>query len=369
MSLNRTALYPLHESAGAKMVPFAGYEMPLQYPTGIVWEHNHCRQSAGLFDVSHMGQVSISGTAAASDLEALMPVDLQALQVGQHRYALLTNSEGGVIDDLIITRRGADDFMLVLNAACKLSDIEYLRQCLPNLCIRYDSHLCLLALQGPCAVDVLAAEIEGIQDLVFMQGREGTIGDVPCYVARCGYTGEDGFEITVADQHACLVAQRLLAHHTVEWVGLGARDSLRLEAGLCLHGQDLTADTTPIEAGLGWSISRVRRAGGTREGGYVGSEKILQQQRDGVDRRRVGFMIEEKAPVRHGAVIIDPDGKQVGEVTSGGFGPSKNTPVAMGYVATAWSNEGTRLHAVVRGKPRAIRVTAMPWVVHRYVRN
>jgi aminomethyltransferase len=350
------------------MVSFAGYQMPIQYASGIVHEHLHCRSHAGLFDVSHMGQVSVVGRDAARQLETLMPVDLEVMAVGQQCYSVLTNEQGGVIDDLIIARHAREHFALVVNAGCKDEDVEYLRQRLPNLQVHRHDDLALLALQGPQAADVLRDTFQSIDQLAFMHGVSAVICGVDCYISRCGYTGEDGFEISLPMVHAKEVAEHLLQHDSVAWIGLGARDSLRLEAGLCLYGQDLTAQVTPIEAHIGWCISRSRRTGGVKEGGFVGAETILRQQRDGPSRRRVGLIIEGRAPVRQGAVVVNQQGSMVGEVTSGGFGPTLNAPVAMASVDVMWSVSGTQLSAIVRGQGRAVTVVDMPWVAHNYYR-
>ena len=366
--IKRTALYGLQSQCGAKMVSFAGYQMPIQYASGIVHEHLHCRSHAGLFDVSHMGQVSVVGRDAARQLETLMPVDLEVMAVGQQCYSVLTNEQGGVIDDLIIARRAREHFALVVNAGCKDEDVEYLRQRLPNLQVHRHDDLALLALQGPQAADVLRDTFQSIDQLAFMHGVSAVICGVDCYISRCGYTGEDGFELALPMVHAQAVAEYLLQHDSVAWIGLGARDSLRLEAGLCLYGQDLTTQITPIEARIGWSISRSRRTGGAKEGGFVGAETILRQQRDGPSRRRVGLMIEGRAPVRQGAVVVNQQGSAVGEVTSGGFAPTLNAPVAMAYVDVMCSVLGTQLSAIVRGQERAVTVKDMPWVTHNYYR-
>ena len=368
-AIKRTALYDLHTDYGAKMVPFAGYHMPIHYADGIMHEHFHCRGRAGLFDVSHMGQITVAGSNVARELEGLMPVDLEALAVDQQCYAVLTNERGGVIDDLIVTRRGNERFSLVLNAGRKGCDVEHLRRLLPSLDIIIEEDLALLALQGPHAVEILRDSMPWIDRLNFMRGCRATVLGFDCYVSRCGYTGEDGFEIALLANHALAFAEQLLTDGNVALVGLGARDSLRLEAGLCLYGQDLSVDITPIEAWIGWSISRSRRTGGAKEGGFIGAETILRQQSVGVSRRRVGLAVEGRAPVRQGAVIMQQQGAKVGEVTSGGFGPTLNAPLAMAYIDVESSGLGTPLLALVRGLERAVTVVDMPRVPHRYYRR
>ncbi|MGB2359110.1 MAG: glycine cleavage system aminomethyltransferase GcvT [Porticoccaceae bacterium] len=367
--LKQTQFYDHHRVAGAKMVPFAGYLMPVQYPQGIMQEHLHCRDNAGLFDVSHMGQVVVSGEGAAVALEALMPVDLVSLQINQQTYATFTTETGGISDDLIVTRWAEDSFFLVVNAACKEQDIAHLRRHLGHLTIDHLADRQLLALQGESAKEVMAELAPEANHLVFMHGCRAVIHGMDCYITRSGYTGEDGFEISVAAADAGGLADRLLAHNAVQWIGLGARDSLRLEAGLCLYGHDLTLQTSPVEASIGWSISPARRADGVRAGGFPGDDIILDQLANGVARKRVGFLVDGRAPVREGAEIIDQQGAVVGKITSGGFGPSLQAPVAMGYVPAHLSAVGTQLSALVRGKARPITVAKMPLVQQRYFRG
>lgn len=368
-SLKATPLKELHLELGAKMVPFAGYEMPVQYPAGIKTEHLHTREHAGLFDVSHMGQVVISGEGAAEALEALVPVELESLGINKQTYALFTNEQGGILDDLMIVRWAEDRFFLVVNAACKEQDLAYLRAQLPDLDIEYLDGRGLLALQGPEAKSVMAQLAPEARELVFMTGARATLAGIDCYITRSGYTGEDGFEISVPAESAEMLARKLLAFDQVEAIGLGARDSLRLEAGLCLYGHDLDTETTPIQGSLLWSISKSRRADGEKAGGFPGADVILKEQAEGATRKRVGLKIEGRAPVREGAELVNADGTQVGVVTSGGFGPSLDAPVAMGYVSAEYATIGTALNAMVRGKPRPVTVEKMPFVPHRYYRG
>jgi aminomethyltransferase len=359
----------LHRALGAKMVPFAGYDMPVQYPAGIIKEHLHTREAAGLFDVSHMGQVIISGAGATAALEALLPVDLQALPEQGQVYALLTNDEGGVRDDLIITRWGPERFFLVINAGCKEQDLAYLRERLPQLTIEVLDNQALLALQGPQARAVLASMAPMALDLTFMQGCQGSIDGVSSYITCSGYTGEDGFEISVAASDAQAVAEALLANELVQAVGLGARDSLRLEAGLCLYGHELTSETTPVEAALMWSISKERRVDGARAGGFPGAERIFEQAAAGATRKRIGLLVDGKRPVREGQVVMDLSGRAVGQVTSGCYAPSLGKPVAMAVVEIGQALLGTALAVDVRGKALPVIVSKMPFIPQRYHRG
>ncbi len=367
--LKQTALHDLHVEAGAKMVPFAGYEMPVQYPMGIVKEHQHTRRSAGLFDVSHMGQLRLGGEGAAAAMETLVPVDIVDLPAMKQRYALFTNEQGGIEDDLMVTHAG-DHLFVVVNAACKDKDIAHMQNRIGEACeIEILDDRALLALQGPEAGAVMARLASETADMVFMTAAEISIDGIDCFVTRSGYTGEDGFEISVANDEAERLARTLLAQVEVEWVGLGARDSLRLEAGLCLYGHDLDEHTTPVEASLLWALSKSRRADGERPGGYPGAEVIMKQMAEGVSRKRVGLKPEGRMPVREGAKIFDDDGHEVGVVTSGGFGPTVEGPVAMGYVRTHLAKPETRLHALVRGKQVPITVARLPFVPQRYYRG
>jgi aminomethyltransferase len=368
-TLARTPLYELHRELGAKLVPFAGYEMPVQYPLGILKEHQHTRAAAGLFDVSHMGQVRLVGDGAAAALERLVPVNVLGLKSGRQRYALFTNEQGGILDDLMISNFG-DYLLVVVNAACKQQDIAHLRAHLSGDCtIEVLDDRALLALQGPAAGDVLARLAPELATLTFMGVTRAEIDGSDCLVSRSGYTGEDGFEISVPADRAEKLARRLLAEQEVEPIGLGARDSLRLEAGLCLYGHDIDTTTTPVEAALTWAIQKARRRGGEREGGFPGAEVILDQFEQGVSRLRVGLQATGRAPVREGAELIDASERVVGKVTSGGFGPTAGGPVAMGYVETALAEPGTELAALVRGKPVAMEVAKLPFVEQRYYRG
>lgn len=368
-ALARTPLYALHRELGARMVPFAGYEMPVQYPNGILKEHLHARTAAGLFDVSHMGQVRLAGAAAAAALESLVPVDVVDLGVGRQRYALFTNDDGGIRDDLMIANFG-DHLLLVVNAACKAQDFAHLHAHLGGRCeVTELTDRALLALQGPQAGAVLARFAPETGPMTFMTVGPATLAGIACTVSRSGYTGEDGFEISVPAEHAEALARLLLAEPEVAPIGLGARDSLRLEAGLCLYGHDIDATTTPVEADLAWALSKSRRAGGARPGGYPGATTILTQLEQGVTRKRVGLRPQGRMPVREGAELVDAGGRVVGMVTSGGFGPSVGAPVAMGYVEAGLATTGAALSAIVRGQPVPASVAAMPFVPTRYKRR
>jgi len=367
--LAQTPLHDLHLELGARMVPFAGYSMPLQYRDGILKEHLHTRARAGLFDVSHMGQIRLSGPQAAAALETLVPVDIVDLPVGQQRYAMFTNERGGVMDDLMVANVGGSLFVVV-NAACKEQDIEHLRRGIGKRCnIEVLSDRALLAIQGPAAAQVMSRLAPELASLLFMSVATVKLLGVECLVSRSGYTGEDGYEISVPSGSAELLARELLRHEEVRPVGLGARDSLRLEAGLCLYGHDLDAATTPVESSLLWALSKVRRTAGARAGGYPGAETILAQIEKGVDRKRVGLLPRERTPVREGAELVDEHGEKVGSVTSGGFGPTLNAPCAMGYVKTSLAQPGTVLQAMVRGKAVPVEVVRTPFVPQRYYRG
>ena len=367
-ALRRTPLHKLHLELGAKMVPFAGYDMPVQYPSGILAEHLQTRSQAGLFDVSHMGQLRLTaksgGTAPAVALERVVTSDIAGLAPGRMRYALFTNEAGGILDDLMVTNTG-DHLILVVNAACKEADEAHLRAhigaevVIENLAARG-----LLALQGPAAETALARLVPACRALRFMQSAFWSIEGARCFVTRSGYTGEDGFEISVPGEAADGLARRLLGMPEVKPVGLGARDSLRLEAGLCLYGNDIDETTTPIEAGLAWSIGQRRR----REGGFPGAAVIQRQLREGTQRRRIGILPEGRQPAREHTEIQNPGGRKVGEVTSGGFGPSLNGPLAMGYAETALATPGHALNLIVRGKALPAKVVALPFVKTNYKR-
>jgi aminomethyltransferase len=367
--LKQTPLTALHEELGARLVPFAGYQMPLQYPTGIIQEHRHTRSRAGLFDVSHMGQVRLGGDNAATALERLVPVDVVGLAEGCQRYALFTNERGGILDDLMITNAG-DHFFVVVNGDCREQDLAHLRRHLGGEgAVEAIADRALLALQGPRAAAVMARLASRSRELVFMRAAWLALDGTDCFVTRSGYTGEDGFEISVPAERAEALARRLLAEDEVAPIGLGARDTLRLEAGLCLYGQDIDGQTTPVEAGLAWALSKARRRGGARPGGYPGAEVILRQLDEGAARRRVGIRAQGRVPVRAGAELLDGEGKRVGRVTSGAFGPTVGGPVAMGYVEAACARPQTRLVALVRNKPYAVEVVELPFVRQRYYRG
>lgn len=367
--LARTPLHALHRELGARMVPFAGYEMPVQYPNGIIKEHLHTRSAAGLFDVSHMGQVRLMGAARAAALESLVPVDVIDLGAERQRYALFTNDQGGILDDLMIANYG-DHLLLVVNAACKRQDVDHLRAHLADRCeVDELRDRALLALQGPKAGAVLARLAPETEAMVFMTVRRATLAGAPCQISRSGYTGEDGFEISVSAERAEELARLLLAQPEVAPIGLGARDSLRLEAGLCLCGHDIDVTTTPVEAGLAWALSKPRRAGSARAGGYPGAATIMRELEAGVARKRIGLLPQGRMPVREGTELVDETGRAVGKVTSGGFGPTIGAPIAMGYVEPALAEVGTKLRAVVRGQAVAIEVAALPFVPTRYKRR
>jgi aminomethyltransferase len=375
-SLLKTPLNDLHVSLGARMVPFAGYSMPVQYPAGLMFEHKHTRTAAGLFDVSHMGQLRLVGPDAGAALESLIPVDVIDLPVGKQRYGLLLNDEGGIIDDLMFVNRGSDIFVIV-NGACKAGDIAHIQAKIGTRCkVIPMPERALLALQGPLAVTALSRLAPGVEKLVFMTGGNFTIqaGDqrIDVFLTRSGYTGEDGFEISVLDSQAQALAQALLAQPEVKPIGLGARNSLRLEAGLPLYGNDIDTTTTPVEASLQWAMQKVRRAGGARAGGFPGATKILAQLAGGTGaaaRKRVGLLALERIPVREHIELQDLNGQHIGEVTSGLLGPTIDQPIAMGYVPTALAALGTRINAIVRGKPVPMEVVAMPFVPTNYFRG
>jgi aminomethyltransferase len=354
------------------MVPFAGYEMPVSYPAGILAEHRHCRDSAALFDVSHMGQVRLVGADAAQALETLMPVDVMGLAVGKQRYGLFTNAAGGILDDLMITRReanGSSDLLLIVNAACKATDIQHLITHIGHRCtVQPLPERALLALQGPKAVAALARLNADVAKLTFMTGMYAVLNGAACFLTRSGYTGEDGFEISVPAEQADSLARALLTQPEVKLAGLGARDTLRLEAGMCLYGHDIGTTTTPVEAGLTWAIQKVRRVGGERAGRYPGADIIDGQLARGPTNKRVGLLGLERVPVREGATIVDAQGHQLGAVTSGTLSPTVNHPIAMAYLAANHAAPNHEVYAEVRGKRQPMRVAAMPFTPHRYVR-
>jgi aminomethyltransferase len=360
----RTPLYDLHRELGAKLVPFAGWEMPVQYPAGILAEHQHCRSAAALFDVSHMGQVRLDGEGAAAALERLVPGDIAGLGPGRARYTQFTDAAGGILDDLIVSHAG-DHLFLVVNAGRRDADLAHLRAGLePAVRVTELADRALLALQGPQAAAVLARLAPQAAELRFMATAEMDVAGLPCRVSRLGYTGEDGYEISVAADDAASLARALLARDEVRPAGLGARDSLRLEAGLPLYGHEIDSSTSPIEAGLAWSIGKRRR----EQGGFPGAAVLLRQLAEGTARRLVGLRPDGKAPARDGTEIRGRDGAGLGQVTSGGFGPTVGAPVALGYVATAAATSGTELDLLVRGRAMPARVTALPFVPHRYHR-
>ncbi|MDA7947290.1 MAG: glycine cleavage system aminomethyltransferase GcvT [Hyphomicrobiaceae bacterium] len=372
-TLKRTPLYDLHVELGAKMVPFAGYEMPVQYPLGVLKEHLHTRSKAGLFDVSHMGQAFVQGpdhATTAAALEALVPGEIAKLGLGRQRYTMLLNATGGILDDLMVTRSvsEADDgrLMLVVNAACKDADYAHMNAHLDgNVTLEPVEDRALVALQGPTAAAVMAKWCPQAADMGFMTASSAEFDGIDCHISRSGYTGEDGYEISIAADKVEQLARTLLSHDDVEAIGLGARDSLRLEAGLCLYGHDIDETTSPVEADLVWSMSKRRR----EEGGFPGADRIQGELRDGPSRLRVGIKPDGRAPAREGAEIVDGDGKTIGSITSGGFGPSAEGPVAMGYVESVHATPGSQIGLMVRGEARPARVVELPFVPHRYYRK
>ncbi|MBD9619631.1 glycine cleavage system aminomethyltransferase GcvT [Pseudomonas sp. PDM07] len=369
--LLKTPLHALHLELGARMVPFAGYDMPVQYPLGVMKEHQHTRDQAGLFDVSHMGQIRLTGANAAKALETLVPVDIIDLPEGMQRYAMFTNETGGILDDLMVANLGNDELFLVVNAACKDQDLAHLRKHIGDQCTIEPlfEERALLALQGPAAVTVLARLAPEVAKMTFMQFTRVKLLGVDCFVSRSGYTGEDGYEISVPAANAEALARALLAEPEVAAIGLGARDSLRLEGGLCLYGHDMNTETTPIEASLLWAISKPRRADGARAGGFPGAETVFAQQQTGVSRKRVGLLPQERTPVREGAEIVNEAGEIIGSVCSGGFGPTLGGPLAMGYLDSAYTVLETPVWAIVRGKKVPLLVSKMPFVPQRYYRG
>ena len=369
--LHSTPLHALHLELGARMVPFAGYSMPVQYPAGLMAEHHHTRNAAGLFDVSHMGQLRLVGADAAAAFETLMPVDVIGLAPGKQRYGLLLSDEGTIIDDLMFVNRG-DHLFVIVNGACKVGDIAHMQEKIGSRCeVIPMPERALLALQGPKAVDALARLVPGVEKLVFMTGAAFPFEGGELFITRSGYTGEDGFEISVHESQAGAMARALLSQPEVKPIGLGARNSLRLEAGLCLHGNDIDTATTPVEAGLNWAMQKVRRTGGARAGGFPGADVVLGQLDGSValERKRVGLVALERIPVREHTELQSTHGDRIGEVTSGLLGPTIDKPVAMAYVGAGYANPGTRVHAMVRGKPVPMEVCAMPFVPQRYHRG
>jgi len=367
--LKRTPLHVLHEELGAKLVAFSGYAMPVQYTNGIIAEHKHTRNQAGLFDISHMGQIRLSGPIAALELEKLIPTQICDLPVFAQRYSVFTNENGGIIDDFMVGNAG-DYFNLVVNASRKEVDLSYLQTRLGDSCeLNELDNKALLALQGPKSASVLERHVPGVEAMPFMSLLKAEISAVPCLLTRCGYTGEDGYEISLPADSAEQIARLLLVEPEVAAAGLGARDSLRMEAGLCLYGHDIDETTTPVEAGLHWVIASAYRQGKSVPAKFPGAAKILAELNDGPSRRRVGLMPEGRAPIREGARILDINGVKVGRVTSGGFGATVNGPIAMAYVESGSTAVGTPLTVVLRGKIHPLSVVSLPFVEHRYVTN
>ena len=365
--LRKTPLYELHREFGAKLTEFAGYEMPVQYSLGILGEHQHTRAKAGLFDVSHMGQVILSGPSyqeTALALEKVLPMDVLGLEVGRQRYGFLTTENGGILDDLMFSNRG-DHIFVVLNAACKDSDIKHLQSLLePDISVKEIKNRALIALQGPGSEAVLDEYHTQIKNMKVMDVETLPINGTECWISRSGYTGEDGFEISMPAEAAEPVTRSILSNQNVEFIGLGARDSLRLESGLCLYGHDIDEATTPVEASLTWAIQKARRANGSRTGGFIGSETILKQLDDGTDKKRVGFLPQTRAPMREGVEIFATETSKevVGKITSGGYGPTVGYPIAMGYIASEYANREDDLFGELRGKRVPVKVAKIPFV-------
>mgnify|MGYP005745932881 FL=1 len=366
-SLRKTPLNALHREFGAKLTEFAGYEMPVQYRLGILGEHQHTRKKAGLFDVSHMGQVILSGQSyeeTALSLEKVLPMDVLGLEIGRQRYGFLTNDDGGILDDLMFSNRG-DHIFVVLNAACKDSDIKYLRSLLePNISIKEIENRALIALQGPASEAVLGKYHPQIKNMKFMDVETLPIDGSECWISRSGYTGEDGFEISIPAEAAEPITRSILSNQNVEFIGLGARDSLRLEAGLCLYGHDIDQATTPVEASLTWAIQKARRSNGSRASGFIGSEIILKQLAGGTNKKRVGFLPQTRAPMREGVEIFGTETSKeaIGKITSGGYGPTVGYPIAMGYINSEYANSEDDLFGELRGKRVPVKVSNLPFV-------
>ncbi len=366
----KTCLYERHLSYGAKMVPFAGYSMPVQYPNGLLWEHRHTREQAGLFDVSHMGQIRLSGSKAAQELETIVPADIQGLKPGRQRYTFFTNAAGGILDDIMVANQGEAGLLLVVNAACKQADLAWLQQHLTGP-IEYLADRALVALQGPKAATVLANIIPDIQTMRFMDTIITPWQGAELWISRSGYTGEDGFEISLPADNANAFCIQLLDHDAVAWIGLGARDSLRLEAGLCLYGHDINAETSPVEANLTWAIQKARRQGGSREGGFPGADRILAELASGPARIRCGILPDGRGAMREGTPLFatPDDSEAIGQVTSGCFGPSCERSIALAYLPTSLANPGTRIWGEVRKKRIPAEVATLPFHPHNYHRN
>ena len=366
-----TPLHQLHVELGARMVHFAGYQMPVQYPQGLVAEHQHTRGKASLFDVSHMGQISVSGLSSAAALEQILPIDVLDLGLHRQRYGLLLNNDGCILDDLMVINRG-EDYLLIVNANRKHEDLAWIQSHIGHECnVQALPDMALLALQGPQAVNVLQRPVPGVSLLKFMQGMPFDFKNVRGYITRSGYTGEDGFEISLPASHIEAFARWVLKQPDVQPAGLGARNTLRLEAGLCLYGTDIDSTTTPSQAALNWSIPKVRRTGGQRAGGFVGADIVLPQieGKTALSSIRVGLHAMERVPVRDGTALHLPDGTSIGVVTSGSIAPSLDRPIAMGYVPPEFAQPGTRIDAMVRGKPVAMEVVPLPFVGTRYYKN
>ena len=366
-ALRKTPLYDLHRDLGAKLTEFAGYEMPVQYGLGILSEHQHTRAKAGLFDVSHMGQVILRGRSyqeTALALEKLLPTDVLGLEVGRQRYGLLTTNSGGILDDLMFSNRG-DHIFIVLNAACKNSDIKHLKSLLePEILVEEVLNRALIALQGPASETVLGELNPQVKNMKFMDVETLLVSGVECWISRSGYTGEDGFEISIPAADAEPVTRSILSNENVEFIGLGARDSLRLEAGLCLYGHDINQATTPVEASLTWAIQKVRRANGERAGGFIGSKIILKQLDEGTERKRVGFLPQTRAPMREGVEVFETESSEdtIGKITSGGYGPTVGYPVAMGYIDSKYTHNKNNFFGELRGKRVPVKVSKIPFV-------
>ena len=368
--IRTTPLHQMHLDAGAKMVPFAGYDMPVSYPLGIKKEHNHTREKAGLFDVSHMGQIRLGGANAKKALESIVPVDIIDLPLMKLRYALFTNKSGGVMDDLMVTNLGDKDLFLVVNAGCKNADFAHLQSTIGDDCkVEFLEDAALLALQGPLAHKVLSEIAPSISEMIFMTAKQIVINGIECLITRSGYTGEDGFEISLAAKDSEELAKLLLSNIEVEWVGLGARDSLRLEAGLSLYGHELDIHHSPVESSLGWALSKVRRTGGEREGNYLGFKTIMKHINEGSESKVVGLQPQGRMPVRDGAMIEDELGNNVGKVTSGGFGPSINRPIAIARLKKSYIEKNSKLFALVRDKKIAVEIVNLPFVKQNYYRG
>ena len=366
-ALRKTPLFDLHRDLGAKLTEFAGYEMPVQYGLGILGEHQHTRAKAGLFDVSHMGQVLLRGRSyqeTALALEKLLPMDVLGLEVGRQRYGFLTTNTGGILDDLMFSNRG-DHIFVVLNAACKNSDIKHLKSLLePEILVEEVLNRALIALQGPASETVLGELNPQVKNMKFMDVETLLISGVECWISRSGYTGEDGFEISIPAADAEPVTRSILSNENVEFIGLGARDSLRLEAGLCLYGHDINQATTPVEASLTWAIQKVRRANGERAGGFIGSKIILKQLDEGTERKRVGFLPQTRAPMREGVEVFETESSEdtIGKITSGGYGPTVGYPVAMGYIDSKYTHNKNNFFGELRGKRVPVKVSKIPFV-------